>query len=175
MLSEPAVASFDFPSGPLRGTQLTLTATRLLHHGVDFMESLALGAIAAVSVGYRRDTQRIGWGATLVLVALLLFALFRPLSTFAAGLGAEVADGQAIGQLLRVVLRALELFAGLMPLIAAALLAWGGTLAVFGWKGATILVLNLPGLERTYEVRGRSHLLRDFAELLAERVSKHGL
>lgn len=174
MPSEPAVATYDFASGPLRGTQLTLTATRLLHHGIGHMESLALGAIAAVSVGYQRDTQRTGWGVTLMLIALVLFALFRPLGTFAAGVGAEVADGQAIGQLLRVVMRALELFAGLLPLVAAAFLAWGGTLVAFGWKGSTTLVLNLPGLERVYEVRGRNHLLQDFAELLAERVSKTG-
>lgn len=174
MPPEAPVASFDFPSGPLRGTQLTLYASRLLHHGVGHMESLALGAIAAVRVGYERDAQRIGWGVTLVLAALLLFALFRPLGTLAASAGAEVADGQAVGQLLRAVLRALEALAGLLPVAAVALLGWGGTLIVFGWQGTTMLVLTLPISERVYEVRGRSRLLQDFAELVAERVSQHG-
>lgn len=174
MPPEAPVASFDFPSGPLRGTQLTLYASRLLHHGVGHMESLALGAIAAVRVGYERDAQRIGWGVTLVLAALLLFALFRPLGAFAASAGAEVADGQAVGQLLRAVLRALEALAGLMPVAAVALIGWGGTLIVFGWQGTTMLVLTLPISERVYEVRGRSPLLQDFAELVAERVSQHG-
>ncbi len=173
MAQEPPIATFDFPSGPLRGTQLTLTASRLLHTGLGQMESLALGAIASVSVGYRRDPQRIGMGVTLVFMALLLFVLFRPLGTLAAGVGAEVADGPAVGQLLRVVMRSLEIFASLMPVIAAALLAWGGAVIWFGWLGATTLVLGLPGIERAYQVRGMSHQLRDFSELLAERVAQH--
>jgi hypothetical protein len=174
MPPEPPIASFDFSSGPLRGTQLMLYASRLLHHGVGHMESLALGAIAAVGVGYQRDTQRIAWGAMLVLAAFVLFALFRPLGVLAASAGAEVADGQAVGQLLRAAMRALEAFAGLMPVIGVACLAWGGTLIAFGWQGTTTLVLTLPAAERVYAVRGRNHLLADFAELVAERVAKHG-
>jgi hypothetical protein len=173
MAQEPAIASFEFPSGPLRGTQLSLSASRLLHLGVGHMESVALSAIASVSVGYQRDTQGIGRGATLIVVALILFALFQPLGALAARVGAEVADGQAVGQLLRAVMRSLEIFASLMPVIAAALLAWGGAMVWFGWKGATTLVLSLPATERVYQVRGMNHLLRDFSELLAERVSQH--
>lgn len=174
MPPETPVASFDFSSGPLRGTQLMLYASRLLHHGVGHMESLALGAVAAVSVGYQRDTRRIGRGAMLVLAGFLLFALFRPLGALAASAAADVADGQAVGQLLRGAMRGLEAFAGLMPVIGVACLAWGGTLIAFGWQGTTTLVLTLPAAERVYAVRGRNHLLTDFAELLAERVSRHG-
>jgi hypothetical protein len=174
MAQEPPIASFEFPSGPLRGTQLTLTASRLLHLGVGQMESIALGAIASVSVGYQRDTERVGRGVALLAVALILFALFQPLGALAARVGAEVADGQAVGQLLRAVMRSLEIFASLMPVIAAALLAWGGAMIWFGWLGATTLVLGLPGIERAYQVRGMNPLLRDFSELLAERVSQHG-
>ena len=89
MPSEPAVASFDFPSGPLRGTQLTLYGARLLHHGAGQMESIALGAIASVSVGYQRDATRIGWGVALAVAALLLFLLFRPLAAFATDANPE--------------------------------------------------------------------------------------
>jgi len=174
MAQEPSIASFEFPTGPLRGTQLALTATRLLHQGGGQMESVALGAIASVSVGYQRDAQRIGRGVTLIVVALILLALFQPLGGLAARVGAEVADGQAVGQLLRAVMRSLEIFASLMPVIAVALLAWGGAMIWFGWLGATTLVLSLPSTERVYQVRGMNHLLRDFSELLAERVSQHG-
>ena len=172
MPSEPPVASFDFPSGPLRGTQLTLDASRLLHHGVGQMESIALGAIAAVRVGYQRDAQRIGWGVALVLSALILFLLFRPLTAFAASAAAEVADGQAVAQLLRGALRVLEAFASLMPVAGAAFLVWGGALIAFGWLGTTELVLSLPAAERAYAVRGRNQLLIQLAELLAERVAQ---
>ncbi len=171
---EPPVATFDFPSGPLRGTQLTLYAARLMHHGAGHMESLSLGAIAAVGAGYQRDTRRMGWGVTLILAALVLFALFRPLGAFAVGVGTEVADGQAAGQLLRAVMRAFEVLAGLMPVVGVAFLAWGGTLIYFGWQGTTTLVLTLAAIERVYEVRARNHLLLDFAELLAQCVARHG-
>jgi hypothetical protein len=174
MPPEPLVAAFEFPSGALRGTQLSLYASRLLHHGVGQMESIALGAIAAVRIGYQRDAQRLGWGVTLILVALVQFALFRPLGAFAEGTGAEVADGQAVGQLLRAVMRALEILAALMPVVAVAFLAWGGTLIAFGWLGTTTLVLTLPAMERAYSVRGPNRLLSDFAELVAERVVQHG-
>lgn len=172
MPPESPVASFDFPSGLLRGTQLTLYASRLLHHGVGQMESITLGAIAAVRVGYQRDPQRIGWGVALVLVALLLFALFRPLAAFASSAAAEVADGQAVAQLLRGTLRVLEAFASLLPVAAVALLGWGGSLIVFGWLGTTTLVLTLPAMERVYAVRGQNRMLSDFAELVAERVAQ---
>jgi len=106
------------------------------------------------------------------VAALLLFLLFRPLAAFAAGAAAGVADGQAVGQLLRAVLSALEALAGLMPVVGVAFLAWGGALIGFGWLGTTELVLSLPATERAYAVRGRSELLAQFAELLAERVAQ---
>jgi hypothetical protein len=174
MTPETPVATFAFVSGPLRGTQLTLFASRLLHHGVGQMESFALGAIDAVRVGYRRDTQRIGWGAALALAALLLFLMSGPLGAFAERAGGEVADAQAMGQLLRAVMRALEIFAGLMPVLGAALLLWGGALIVSGWLGSTELVLTLAASERAYGVRGRNPMLADFAQLLAERAAHRG-
>jgi hypothetical protein len=77
-----------------------------------------------------------------------------------------------VGQLLRAVLSALEALAGLMPVAGVAFLAWGGALIAFGWIGTTELVLSLPATERAYAVRGRSQLLAQFAELLAEHVAQ---
>lgn len=169
---EIAVASYDFLSGPLRGTQLMLFGTRLLHQGAGQMESIALGAVASVRVGYDRDPNRIGWGAALLFVALVFFLSFRGLAAMAAGTGAEVLDTQAVGQVLRAVFRALEILAGvLMPLAGAAFLAWGAWLIAFGWIGVTTLVLMLPAGERHYAVRGSNPLLAQFAEVLAERVA----
>jgi signal transduction histidine kinase len=172
MPSEPAVASFDFRSGPLRGTQLTLYGARLLHHGVGYMESMPLAAIAAVRVSYERHEQRIGWGVALGVAALLLFLVFRPIAAFAVGASAEVADGQAVGQLLRTALSALEAFARLLPVAGVLCLAAGAALVVLGWIGTTTLVLMLPAAERVFPVRGQSPLLVEFAELLAERVAQ---
>ena len=113
MPPEAPIAHFEFVAGPQRGTRLTLYPTRLLHEGPGFMESMALDALAAVGAAYERDERKIGWGAALVVTALVLLALFRPLAQFAASAGAQVADAQAIGQLLRATLAALESLANL--------------------------------------------------------------
>ena len=173
MPPESPIAAFDFASGPLRGTQLSLYATRLLHHGAGFMESIPLIAIASVSVGYERHEQRIGWGAALVVLAIALFAMSGPLAGFAASAAAEVSGSQAIAELLRGALRALEALAGgLLPVAGFACIAAGAALIVFGWIGTTTLALMLPAAERAYPVRGQNRLLVDFAELLAERVAQ---
>jgi hypothetical protein len=168
------IASFDFSAGPLRGTQLSLYGTRLLHHGVGHMDSMALGAMAAVRVSYERDLRRIGWGVVLALVALLLFAVAGPLSGAAADAAVEVSGNQSVARLLRGTLHVLGALASLLPTVGVACVFGGGALAVFGWLGATTLVLSLPGADRAYAVRGQNRLLVDFAELLAERVAQSG-
>lgn len=168
------IANFDFSGGPLRGTQLSLYGTRLLHHGVGQMDSMALGAIAAVRVSYDRDVRRMGWGAVLVLVAIVLFAVAGPLSGAAADAAAEVSGSHSVARLLRGTLHVIGALASLLPTVGVACLMGGVALAAFGWIGATTLVLSLPGADRAYAVRGQNRLLVDFAELLAERVAQSG-
>jgi hypothetical protein len=172
--AESPIAHFEFVSGPERGTRLTLYPGRLMHEGAGHMESMPLDALAAVSATYRRDERRIGWGAALIVLALILLAIFRPLASLAASAGAQVADAHAVGQLLRATLGALEALANLLPLAAGACLAGGVALAVLGWLGATTLTLMLPAGERAYAVRGRNVQLADFASLLAERAAQRG-
>lgn len=174
MAPEAPIAHFEFAAGPQRGSRLTLYATRLVHEAPGQMESMALDALAAVGAAYERDERKIGWGAALIVVALLLLAVFRPLAQFAANAGAQVADAQAIGQLLRATLAALEGLANLLPLAAGASLAGGIALIVFGWLGYTTLGLMLPAGERAYAVRGRNPLLADFAVLVAEHAAQRG-
>jgi hypothetical protein len=174
MALETPIASFEFSTGPLRGTQLSLYGTRLLHHGIGQMDSMALGAIAAVRVGYERDVRRIGWGVVLALVAVLFFAVAGPLSGAAAEAAAEVSGGHSIARLLRGTLLVLGAIASLLPAVGVACLLGGGALAAFGWIGTTTLVLSLPATDRAYAVRGQSRMLVDFAELLAERVAQSG-
>lgn len=169
---ESPIAAFDFASGPLRGTQLALHATRLLHHGPGFMESVPLHAIAAVSASYERHEQRIGGGVALALLGAALFAAGGPLAALAAGAAAEVAGAQSVAEVLRGALRALEAFASLLPVGGVACAAGGAALVVFGWIGTTTLALMLPGAERSYAVRGQNRMLVDFADLLAERVAQ---
>jgi hypothetical protein len=174
MPTEAPIAHFEFVAGPQRGSRLSLYPARLLHEGAGHMESMPLDALAAVGAVYERDERKIGWGAALVIIALILLAVFRPLAHLAASAGAQVADAQAIGQLLRATLAALESLANVLPLAAGACLAGGIALAVFGWLGTTTLTLMLPAGERAYAVRGRNPLLADFATLLAERAAQRG-
>ena len=174
MAAESPIAHFEFLSGPQRGTRLTLYPARLLHEGAGLMESMPLDALAAVGAVYQRDEGRIGWGAAWIVLAVVLLAVFRPLAQLAAAGGAQVADAQAIGQLLRATLGALEALANLLPLAAGVCLAGGAALAVFGWLGTTTLSLVLPAGERAYAVRGRNAQLADFASLLAERAAQRG-
>jgi hypothetical protein len=168
------IANFDFTAGALRGTQLSLYGTRLLHHGVGQMDSMALDAIAAVRVSYERDVRRMGWGIVLALIALLLFVVAGPLSGAAADAAAEVSGNHSVARLLRGTLHVLGAVASLLPTMGVACLLGGGALAAFGWIGTTTLVLSLPGADRAYAVRGQNRLLVDFAELLAERVAQSG-
>lgn len=174
MALETPIANFQFSSGTLRGTQLSLYGARLLHHGVGQMDSMALGAIAAVRVGYERSVRRISWGVVLALLAALLFAVSGPLSSVAVDAAAEVTGNNAVAQLLRSALHVLGALASLLPAVAVACLLGGGALAALGWFGTTTLVLSLPGADRAYAVRGQSRMLVDFAELLAERVAQSG-
>jgi len=174
MPPEAPIANFEFVAGPQRGSRLTLYPARLLHEGAGHMESMPLDALAAVGAVYERDERKIGGGAALVVIALILLAVFGPLARLAASAGAQVADAQAMGQLLRATLAALESLANLLPLAAGICLAGGIALAVFGWLGTTTLTLMLPAGERAYAVRGRNPLLADFAALLAERAAQRG-
>ena len=174
MALETPIASFLFESGPLRGSQLSLFATRLLHHGAGQMESVALGAVAAVSVGYARDPRRIAWGAALIVLALLLILVSGPLAGVAAEAAAEINGSNAVAHLLRGTLLALGGVASVLPAAGAGCLIGGAALAAFGWIGTTTLALSLSAGERAYGVRGQNRLLVDFAELVAERVAQSG-
>jgi hypothetical protein len=172
MALETPIATYPFLTGPLRGTQLSLFASRLLHQGAGQMESIALSAIAAVRVGYERNFRKIAWGVVLVLLAALLFAIAGPLSGAAAEAAAEINGANSIARLLRGTLLVLGALASILPAAGVASLLGGGALAAFGWIGTTTMVLSLPSSENAYPVRGRNRTLVDFAELLAERVAQ---
>ncbi|HEX5092670.1 MAG TPA: hypothetical protein VFV84_08290 [Burkholderiales bacterium] len=173
MALETPLATYPFLTGPLRGTQLALFASRLLHQGPGQMESIALSAIAAVRVGYQRNFGRIAWGAVLILVAILLVVIAGPLSGAAAEAAAEINGANSIARLLRGTLVLLGAVASILPAAGVASLLGGGALAAFGWIGTTTMVLSLPSAENAYPVRGQNRTLVEFAELLAERVAQH--
>ena len=85
------ITSYDFRSGPLRGTHLTLFPHSLLHRGGNFLETIPIHAVAAIRVAFAREDGKLGWGAALVVIALILVALSGPLASL-AGSAAETHD-----------------------------------------------------------------------------------
>jgi len=174
MALETPIASFQFASGPERGTQLQLFGTRLLHQGMGQMESISLSSIAAVGAAYARDYRRIAGGVVLIFVALLLFVVAGPLSGVAAEAAAEVTGAHSVALLLRGTLYVLGVLAALLPVAGVAALLGAGALIAFGWIGTTTLLVMLPAGARAYAVRGQNRMLVDFTELVAERVAQGG-
>ena len=173
-MSDPgsAIARFDFSSGLLRGSHLTLFPGCLVHRGDAGLETLPLAAIASVRVAFERDAGRLAWGGVFLLFALLLLAISAPLAAFAGSAAGEMAaaGGQGVARALQGVFALLEFVASLFPILAALIALGGIALGTFGWLGNTRLTLTLAGYERIYPARGRNTSLVDFAELLAEQL-----
>lgn len=167
----PAISRFDFTGGALRGSYFTLYATCLVHRGEQHLETLPLAGIAALRVAYERDPRKIGWGISLVIIALLVFAISGPLASFAGEAAAEMAAaGGGVAKALQGLFGFFGAVARLLPLAAFAAAAGGIALGWLGWLGSTTLVLDLAGSERAYPVRGRNSGLLDFSEAVSERL-----
>lgn len=167
-----ALASYAFANGALRGTQLTLHSTCLVHRSDSQLETLPLAAMTAVRVAFLRDTRKLGWGVALVVVALVLLAISAPLAGFATEAAGEMASAGpgGVARALHGFFRLLGAGASLLPVAALACVIAGGALCALGWLGTTALVISLPGTERIYPARGRDTTLLDFAETLSERL-----
>jgi len=167
------VTRFDFLSGPLRGTHLGLYPTCLMHRGEAALETLPLAAIASVRVGFERDARRMSWGAFLIVVGLILYAVAAPIAQLASSAGADLASAGTHGGVVRALLvlfRAIELMGSLLPAVALGLALAGIALGVLGWLGTTRLALTFGATERIYPSRGRDTRLIDFAEAVSERL-----
>jgi len=79
-MNEPvsAVSRFEFASGLLRGTQLALHPSCLVHRSAHHVETLPLAGMTAVRVAFQRDTRKLGWGIALVVIALVMLAVAGP-------------------------------------------------------------------------------------------------
>jgi hypothetical protein len=166
-----AIARFDFDQGVLRGSSLTLYATCLVHRSDFQIETLPLAALSSVRVAFERNQRRIGWGAALMVIALVLFAVSGPLAGISGSAAGEVASGgTGVAGALYGFFRVIESVARALPLAAALTALSGAALAALGWLGGTSLTLTFAGGERIYPVRGRNTRMLDFTEAVAERL-----
>jgi hypothetical protein len=173
-MSEPsaAITRFDFVSGEQRGSHLTLFAGCLVHRGDSHLETLPLATIASVRVTFQRNASLIGWGATLLVVAVLMLLIASPLAGLAAAAAADVnsAGSHGVARALYNLFRTVEAVANALPVAAIVAVLGGGALATFGWIGSTILTLTFAGAERVFAERGRNTRLLDFTEAVSERL-----
>jgi hypothetical protein len=167
-----ALTRFDFTNGEQRGSHLTLHPNCLVHRGDSYLETLPLATITSVRVAYERNGYLLGWGLTLLLVAILMLVVAAPLAGLAAAAAADVATvgNPGVGKALYNVFRVFEALANALPIGALVAVLAGGALAAFGWFGATILTLTFAGAERVFPVRGRNTRLLDFSEAVSERL-----
>ena len=167
------LARFEFTSGLQRGSYLALFPRCLVHRSESQLETLSLAALAAVRVAFTRDGRKLRWGVALVVAALVLLALAGPLGSLAAQAASDMATSgsQGVARALASLFHFVEGVASLLPAVALACALGGAALGVFGWRGTTVLSLDLGGSARVYSVPGRDALLLDFAEMLSERVS----
>jgi len=166
------IARFEFGAGPLRGSELVLYRTSLVHRGGVELETLQLGSIAALRVAFARDMQRFGWGIVLVIAALLFLVVAAPLGSWGAQGVAEItaSGGQGIARLLVGFFRVVEGIATFLPVLALGCALGGAFLIVRGWQGMTTLTVSFGAFERSYAARGRDPLLLDFADRLSARL-----
>jgi len=170
-IAQTALARFEFAGGLQRGSQLLLYPRCLVHRSDSHMETLPFARVSALRVAFERDPRRLGWGITLVIVALVLLALAGPLGAEAGRAAAEMASStQGVARALYSLLRVVEGVASILPGVALLAALGGAALGVLGWRGSTTLTLGLGGGERVYTVRGRSTQMLDFAEMASERL-----
>ena len=171
---DSSLAEFEFSSGAQRGARLTLYANRLVHQGGSSMETVPLAQLAAVRVAFERDARTLNWAIVLLVVALILAVVSGPLHSGIAALATGVKEHAGRESLDAVLLASLSALGGLARLLsplAAVLAALAVTLLVFFWLGQTTLTLSFAAVERAYAVRGRSQMLFEFSEALAERLA----
>jgi hypothetical protein len=166
-----ALARFDFDQGVMRGSSMTLYATCLVHRSDFQIETLPLTALSSVRVAFERDQRRIGWGAALMVLALILFAVSGPLAAISGSAAGEVSSSATgVAGALYGFFRVIESVARALPFAAALTALTGAALGALGWLGGTFLTLTFAGGERIYPVRGRNTRLLDFTEAVAERL-----
>jgi hypothetical protein len=156
------------------GARLALYTNRVVLHGGDAMESVPLAHLASVRVAFERDPRKLNWAVALMVVALVLALVSRPLQDWMMELAGKVATGggrESLEAALLSIFTALGHLARLMFPFAMLLAAAAVALLAFFWLGRTTLTLSFAAAERAFPVRGRNPLLVQFAEAVAEQLS----
>ncbi len=157
-----------------------LTTRRLVVSSASGERSVALSAVGAVEVAFERSIRRIVTGLVLIGIAVLLLSVTGHIA------GYLTAQSQSLDSLLRTEgtdtnavsgissqaqrgLSAVAIGAAWLPLIAWALLIWGGARIALGvWGTTAVDVFSMVGHYRL-ERRGRSMPLDELGREMARR------
>ncbi len=157
-----------------------LTTRRLVVSSASGERSVALSAVGAVEVAFERSIRRIVIGLVLIGIAVLLLSVTGHIA------GYLTAQSQSLDSLLRTEgtdtnavsgissqaqrgLSAVVIGAAWLPLIAWALLIWGGARIALGvWGTTAVDVFSMVGHYRL-ERRGRSMPLDELGREMARR------
>jgi uncharacterized Tic20 family protein len=164
------LTEFDFGSG----ARLALYTNRLVLHGGDAMESVPLTHLASVRVAFERDARKLNWAIGLLALALAFAVVSGPLQSWMMDLSSKVAPAagrESLEAVLVAAFGAVARLARLMFPLALVLAAAAAALVVFFWIGHTTLTLSFAAAERAFPVRGRNHLLIQFAEAVADQLA----
>jgi hypothetical protein len=166
----PALSRLDLSGA----SHLSLHRSALVMRSDFEFETMPLTGISSLRVAYERDSGRVGWGASLVIVALLLFVIASPVGGLAASAAREMAGAgaQGVGRALEVFFRIVEAVASALPYIALVVAIGGALLVATGWRGYTVLTLSLAGAERVYSAKGHDRQMMEFGELVAEHLAR---
>ena len=164
------LTEFDFGAG----VRLALYTNRVVLHGGETMECVPLVHLASVRVAFERDARKLNWAVALLVVALILALVSRPLQDWMLGLAGKVATSggrESLEAALFSIFTALGHLARLMFPFALLLAAGAVALLVFFWLGRTTLTLSFAAVERAFPVLGRNLLLVQFAEAIADQLA----
>ncbi len=155
------------------GGNVTLTDRRVVMTARDYEESVPLGAVTSVRVAFTRNVASASWGAVILALALGFAAAYRPLETAVNGLGHAIEkrmtdktpEGEIYG-------RYLYIPGGLVWLLMAPLIAWGGFKLVKGAIGKTELVIATASGELRSVSPGRKDELMEFGTEAGRLVAR---
>ena len=155
------------------GSRLTLFPSRIVHSGQDAMETVPLAQLAAVGVGFRRDSRKLNWAIGLLVVALILAVISGPLREWMFSLASKLGEPgrrEGLDAVLASVFGVIAAVARLMTPLALLLGAIATVLGAFFWLGATVLTLSFGASEREFSALGRNPQFVDFAHAVSEQL-----
>ena len=155
------------------GGNATLTDRRIVMTARDYEESVPLAAVTSVRAAFARNYASAFWGAVILALALGFALAYRPLETAVNGLGHAIEkrmtdktpDGAIYGRYVYFPI-------GVVWLLMAPLIGWGGFKFVTGAIGRTELVIATASGELRSVSPGRKEELMEFGPEVGRQAAR---